>query len=136
MSSVLRTILRLFEVVVVTGARLAWTRLAPRRDRSTTPRALRLEFERLGVAWVKLGQPLALRFDLLPADYCQELLTIRYDLQPLADRTVRKVLRQELGRYPEELFAGFDPNPIAVTTSGQIHKALSPEGEILAVKIQ
>src|SRR5262249_50638246 len=68
--------------------------------------------------------------------YCQELLTIRYDLQPLADRTVRKVLRQELGRNPEELFAGFDPDPVAVTTSGQIHKALSPEGKILAVKIQ
>src|SRR5262249_19796485 len=107
MMGVPRTILRLFLGIATSGIRLTSSRILPRRGCPTTAEMLRLEFERLGTAWVKLGQALALRFDVLPAEYCQELLTIRNDLRPLDHRTVRELVREELGHYPEKLFAEF-----------------------------
>jgi ubiquinone biosynthesis protein len=104
--------------------------------RSGSARALRPAFESLGVNWVRLGQALALRFDVLPADLCRELLSIRNDIKPFGYAEVRRIIEQEFGRTPEHLFESFDETPFAITSSGQLHKAITLAGEHLVVKVQ
>src|SRR5262249_51214308 len=76
-----------------------------RRQVLSGPRRLRLFFESLGGVWVKMGQNLALRFDLLPPDYCNELYKLMNEVRPFPYEQARKIIRQELGGYPEEIFA-------------------------------
>lgn len=104
--------------------------------RSNKARALRLSFETLGVNWVKLGQALALRFDVLPADLCRELLRIQNNIKPFGAAEVKRIIQQEFGRPPEQLFQSFEQMPFAITSSGQLHKAVTSTGMYLAVKIQ
>ena len=104
--------------------------------RSGSARALRLSFESLGVNWVKLGQALALRFDVLPADLCRELLNIQNDIKPFGYAEVKRIIQQEFGRTPEDLFGVFDETPFAITSSGQLHKAVTSTGMHLVVKVQ
>src|SRR4051812_1414251 len=86
-----------------------------RRGKSAVPAPTRMRqaLEYLGGAWVKLGQTLALRFDLLPSEYCTEFLKLLNDAKPFPYAKVREIVRDELGRYPEELFASFEIVPIA-----------------------
>jgi ubiquinone biosynthesis protein len=100
------------------------------------PIQLRLALEHLGGSWIKLGQMLATRFDLLPAAYCNELLKLLNQVQPFPSEQVREVIRQELGDYPERIFRHFDPTPIAAASIGQVHRAVLPTGEPVAVKVQ
>jgi ubiquinone biosynthesis protein len=104
--------------------------------RSGSARALRAAFESLGVNWVRLGQALALRFDVLPADLCSELLRIENDIKPFGYDEVKRIIEQELGRTTEYLFESFDETPFAITSSGQLHKAITSAGEHLVVKVQ
>ncbi len=71
------------------------------------PVRLRMAFETLGGAWIKLGQMLAMRFDLLPAAYCDELFKLLNQVQPFPYRQVREIVRQELGDVPEAIFGDF-----------------------------
>jgi ubiquinone biosynthesis protein len=104
--------------------------------RDTGPKRLRLAFEELGGAWLKLGQVLALRFDLLPKPYCYELFGLLYDVEPTPYAQVREVIREELSDYPERLFASFCEEPFASASIGQVHQALMHTGEKVVVKVQ
>ena len=73
----------------------------PGGDRRAGPVRMRLAFERLGGAWVKLGQMLALRFDLLPAAYCDELFKLLNQVAPFPYAAVREIISQELGDEPQ-----------------------------------
>src|SRR5271166_3625229 len=64
----------------------------------------RATLEEMGGAWIKLGQALALRFDLLPDAYCRELFKLLNQVDPFPYATVREIVRRELGKYPEEIF--------------------------------
>lgn len=99
-------------------------------------RALRRVFEALGENWVKLGQSLALRFDVLPADLCRELLRIQNNIKPFGYPEVRRIIEQDLGGAPADLFQVFDEIPFAMTSSGQLHKATTPTGQYCVVKVQ
>ena len=99
-------------------------------------RALRIVFEKMDLAFVKLGQALALRFDLLPADYCQEFLQITNNVVAKEYPAISQTIIEDLGRSPDEIFATFEREPFAVTSSGQLHRATSEDGVPLAVKIQ
>ena len=79
----------------------------PGSDRRSGPVRLRLAFERLGGAWIKLGQMLALRFDLLPAAYCDELFRLLNQVEPFSYDQVRAIVFQELGADPEIIFRSF-----------------------------
>ena len=87
---------------------------------------MRLAFEDLGGAWVKLGQMLAMRFDLLPAEYCDELFKLLNDVQPFPYSDVCEIVRQELGGPPEDVFRTFEPKPFASASIGQVHRAHLP----------
>ncbi|MGQ7361737.1 AarF/UbiB family protein, partial [Streptococcus suis] len=76
------------------------------------------------------------RFDLLPADYCQEFLQITNEVAAEDFQAIHRIVTEDLGRSPDEMFATFERTPFAVTSSGQIHLATSRGGKRLAVKIQ
>lgn len=92
--------------------------------------------EELGGTWVKLGQALALRFDVLPADYCLQFFQLLNQVRPFPSGQVRAILESELGRPVERLFRSFDWAPIAAASIGQVHRAVLPDGVSVAVKIQ
>ncbi|MDN3279343.1 AarF/UbiB family protein [Frankia sp. RB7] len=97
---------------------------------------LRLFLEDLGGAWMKIGQALALRFDLLPKEYCAELLKLLNQTPTVPYEAIRQVILRELGSFPEQIFASFDPVPHATASIAQVHIATSYDGEKLAVKVQ
>ena len=97
---------------------------------------MRLAFQELGGAWVKLGQMLAMRFDLMPAAYCDELFKLLNAVEPFPYAQVREIIRQELGAPPELVFAAFDEASFAAASIGQVHRAELTTGEVVAVKVQ
>jgi ubiquinone biosynthesis protein len=100
------------------------------------PVRTRLALEELGGAWVKLGQMLAMRFDLLPAAYCNELFKLLNSVRPFPYEQVRQIVRQELGGWPEEVFRLFAAESFAAASIGQVHRAVLHSGETVAVKVQ
>lgn len=101
-----------------------------------TARALRDALADGGVTFVKLGQMLATRPDLLPPVYIRELSTLHSDVPPEPAAGVRAVIEQELGASPDELFADFDDEPLAAASVGQVHRARLASGEAVVVKVQ
>src|SRR3954453_15765870 len=108
----------------------------PGSDRRSRPVRTRLAFEGLGGAWIKLGQMLALRFDLLPTAYCNELFNLLNKVAPFPYADVRKIIRTELGGEPETVFKSFTPESFAGASIGQVHRAVLHTGEAVAVKVQ
>ena len=108
----------------------------PGSDRRTGPVRTRLAFEQLGGAWIKLGQMLALRFDLLPTAYCDELFKLLNQVAPFSYDGVREIIRSELGGEPETVFRSFSPESFAAASIGQVHRAVLHSGEQVAVKVQ
>ncbi len=100
------------------------------------PVRLRKLLETLGPTFIKLGQLLATRPDLLEKEYVEEFRKL-YDQAPASPSDeVARLLRDELGRDPTEVFAAFNPNPIASASIGQVHEATLRDGRRVAVKVQ
>jgi predicted unusual protein kinase regulating ubiquinone biosynthesis (AarF/ABC1/UbiB family) len=97
---------------------------------------MRLALESLGGAWLKLGQMLALRYDLLPAAYCDELFGLLNRVAPFPYEDVRRIIREELGGEPETVFAAFERESFAAASIGQVHRATLRNGDEVAVKVQ
>jgi ubiquinone biosynthesis protein len=106
--------------------------------RSEPPAARRAQeaLEELGGTWVKLGQALALRFDILPADYCLQFFQLLNQVRPFPAREVRSIVERELGGSVETLFRSFTWGPLAAASIGQVHRAELPDGTAVAVKVQ
>lgn len=100
------------------------------------PEALRNAFEELGTTFIKLGQILSTRADLLPDDYILALSTLQDHLPPIPEAAVRRIILRELGAPPEDLFATFDATPMATASIGQVHAATLSGGEQVVVKVQ
>src|SRR5882724_6923270 len=136
MAEIFRTIARLFQLTLLLALYQLPAKLLFRSSPQKSARALRVVFEKLDFAFVKLGQALALRFDLLPADYCQEFLQITNEVVAEEYPAIHQIIIKDLGRSHDEIFAAFEREPFAVTSSGQLHRAPSVDGVRLAVKIQ
>src|SRR6476619_6998077 len=108
----------------------------PGADRSSGPVRMRLAFQHLGGAWIKLEQMLALRFHLLPAPYCDELFKLLNQVAPFSYYEVRGIVQKELGADPESIFRSFSHESFAAASIGQVHRAELHSGEQVAVKVQ
>lgn len=100
------------------------------------PKRLRRALERLGPTFIKLGQILSLRPDLLPKEYIRELGNLQDKVPPFPYKEVEKIIKEELGRPVDELFLKFSKNPIASASISQVHKAKLKSGSLAAVKVQ
>jgi predicted unusual protein kinase regulating ubiquinone biosynthesis (AarF/ABC1/UbiB family) len=136
-STLLRHLPRVWHVLVVLTAAFVAPVLPFRRGATPGgPARLRAAFEELGGAWIKLGQMLAMRFDLLPAAYCEELFKLLNEVASFPYDQAREIIRQELGALPEVVFRTFAPTPFAAASIGQVYRAVLPTGETVAVKVQ
>jgi ubiquinone biosynthesis protein len=108
----------------------------PGSDRRPRPIRTRFAFEALGGAWVKFGQMLALRYDLLPAAYCDELFKLLNQVAPFSYDEVVGIIRQELGADPGAIYQSFEQESFAAASIGQVHRAVLHNGDRVAVKVQ
>jgi len=100
------------------------------------PERLRLVLEDLGPTFVKLGQLLSTRPDLLPPAYIAEMAKLQDAAPPIPAEQVRATIREELGADPEELFAAFEWTPMASASIGQVHTATLTDGTAVVVKVR
>ena len=103
--------------------------------RLSRPQRLRAAFEELGGTFLKLGQMLALQPDVLSLAYCDALFDLMDRVPPFGFDQVENIVREELGRRPDELFDAFDRQPLATASIGQVHIASLGDRK-LAVKVQ
>ena len=117
-----------------------WRRFRPRRKEAQPPEDLAAHFrqalEELGPTFVKLGQMLSTRPDVLPPNYIAELSKLHDDVPPVPWEAIRQVLVEEYGREPEEVFASIDPQPLGAASLAQVHAVTLANGEEAVVKIQ
>ncbi|CAH9107970.1 unnamed protein product [Cuscuta europaea] len=90
----------------------------------------------LGPFYVKLGQALSTRPDILPTVYCQELAKLQDQIPPFATRVATKSIETQLGLPIHKIFADISGEPIAAASLGQVYKAHLHSGELVAVKVQ
>jgi predicted unusual protein kinase regulating ubiquinone biosynthesis (AarF/ABC1/UbiB family) len=107
-----------------------------RGERAIAPELVRRAFEELGPTYIKLGQIVASSHGLFPRRYVEEFQKCLDRVRPFDAADVARILREELGRGPEELFAWFDPAPLASASIAQVHAARLADGREVVVKIQ
>ncbi|CAI5967427.1 unnamed protein product [Closterium sp. NIES-64] len=113
-----------------------WWRKQTVADVKVRARKFRESLVRLGPFYVKLGQALSTRPDILPPEYCAELALLQDRMAPFPCHVALATVQRELGVPPGELFAEFSPAPVAAASLGQVYKARLRSGEWVAVKIQ
>ena len=97
---------------------------------------VRMAVEELGPTFIKLGQILSTRPDLVPLEYSRELSKLQDHVPPFPYEEVRTIITDELGGAPEELFAHFETEPLAAASIGQVHRARLADGDEVVVKVQ
>src|SRR4051812_43799852 len=102
----------------------------------SVPERLRLAFEELGPTFVKLGQLLSTRPDLLPENYVEEFTKLQDNVQPLSFDVAKSAIESALGKHIEEAFDSIDPQPLASASIAQVHTARLKTGESVVLKVQ
>lgn len=97
---------------------------------------VRMALEELGPTFIKFGQVLAARPDLVPEDFVREFQKLLQHVPPAPVDEIRKIIAAELGRPVEHVFQNFDPEPLAAASIGQVHRATLFDGDHVVVKVQ
>jgi predicted unusual protein kinase regulating ubiquinone biosynthesis (AarF/ABC1/UbiB family) len=139
---------RVWRLTVRRAAHFAWIRLRGRGRSEEDRQKLEAQFavktaedvaQVLGGmkgAIMKAGQMISFVADGLPKEAQEALATLQADVPPMAPSLAEQVVRDELGADPERLFLDWDPMPVAAASIGQVHRAVMPDGRIVAVKVQ
>ncbi|MEW5926510.1 MAG: AarF/UbiB family protein [Gemmatimonadota bacterium] len=121
------------------GVRLAAALGRPFLDRGIRrlpfPQQLRRRLEMLGPTYIKLGQIMAIREDLLPAAVCRELQNLFDWLPPIPFPQLRALVEAGLDRPPEDVFLEIDPVPLGSASIAQVHRAVTMHGERVVLKV-
>lgn len=96
---------------------------------------LRKAFEKLGPAFIKLGQILSVRPDMIPESYCEELRKLQEHVQAVDFSEIKKIIEQETNSKIKDLFLDIEKKPIATASLAQVHRATLKSGEKVALKV-
>ncbi len=117
---------------------LKWDEWTNQAEQNKLKRAtqLRQMLTRLGPTFIKVGQALSTRPDLIRKDFLDELIKLQDQLPPFDNAIALSIIETELGRPAKDLFSQISPNPVAAASLGQVYRALLHTGEEVAVKVQ
>ncbi len=133
------TLRRLLQIYWAIGGHLVWWGLVYShllRPSISPAQRLCKVLEKLGTTFVKLGQGLSLRQDILPDDYVEALQSLQDHVQAFDSKIARREIEQALGDSIENLFAEFDDTPLAAASIAQVHKATLPDGRRVIIKVR
>lgn len=111
-------------------------RIPPEIGKMKPQERFAMMFEELGTSFVKFGQLLATRDDLIGADYAAELSRLHDDMKPFPTKEAKLIIKEELGRSVDQIFAKFEDEPMASASIAQVHRATLKNGKKVVVKIQ
>lgn len=100
------------------------------------PVKMRLMLQELGPTYVKMGQIISSRAEVLPPDWARELNKLQSNVPPFSSDEVRQIIIEELGDAPERIYKEFDPAPFAAASTAQVHHAMLADGTQVVVKVQ
>jgi ubiquinone biosynthesis protein len=118
------------------GRRLLFTATQPVDPDLTRPERLRRACEALGPTFIKLGQALSTRGDVLPPEIVAELSRLQDAVPPLDPGVAERAIEEEFGRPIDGLFGSFSGTPLAAASIAQVHRATLLSGEVVAVKVR
>lgn len=101
-----------------------------------TPEKIRLILQELGPTYIKLGQIMSLHSDILPKEYCEELMKLCSDVEPMPFEQVEEVLYESFGCKWNEIFSRIDKKPLGAASIAQVHYAVLKNGDEVVVKVQ
>lgn len=110
--------------------------MSPEAAKRSGPERFRCFLTELGTTFIKFGQILSTRVDLLPQEYLQELAKLQDDVTPVPFEDIRRQIEESFGKPLEQLFKSFDQEPLATASIAQVHTAVTLGGEEVVVKVQ
>ncbi len=135
----MKTLKRFFQIAWALGGHFLWWGLVwlhvLKPSLSPAQRLSRV-LERLGTTFIKLGQGLSLRRDILPDDYVEALQSLQDQVRPFPSELARREVEAALGSSIDKLFREFDSEPLAAASIAQVHKAVLPDGRRVIVKVR